>query len=332
MKKTLLKLTVLTTLGVSAQTYAAGFEPLPATGFASSAYTNCYNDGRVIPSGGIANNVKGNFGSYQISVAHYPTASTNNTCWIAKPATEGTIPAGKTGFSASGSTIRTIPNPIGGAVIGEVLDKYWRNPTTSMCIIATRVRMFNVPIYTLASPGSPLNYFEVNDIVRGGFSGSGTVNVAYTIFVPGTNGIPVYRVGRTFTSVQHRALKYDTLADKQQNGINYLDLPTKNSVAAAITGETIGVGSTTAASTTLATQDAAVNANYVDFTAEASFFSDNNLDLPPGSNAFSPLTYIEAACTANPTEQAGAIRLRQTGQEVRPMQEIIMPGYAIGTP
>lgn len=324
MKNTLLKLAVIGALGFS-QYAQAGWVSVPDTGFSSSAYTNCYNTGRVVPYGGIANNTKGNFGSFPIASANYPASGTNDTCWVAFSGSEATLPAGKTGYSTTAAVTRSIPNPLsGGASIGEVYDRYWRNPTTNMCIIGTRVRMFNVDSDSAAGT----QYFEVNDVVRGGFSGSGTVNIAYTISTsPVTTVSPVFRVGRTFTSVQHRALKYDTNANKAENGTNYLDIPTKNSVTAAITGETTPISSTTAASTTLATQDAVVNSNYIDFTADSVFADDDG-----STNTYSAFTYIEAPCSAAPTAQDGAIRLRQTGQENATQKVIDMTGYAIGTP
>ncbi len=324
MRNTLLKLAVIGALGASS--YAqAGWVSVPDTGFTGSAYTSCYNTGRVTPYGGVANNTKGNFGSYPIASANYPASGSNDTCWVAFSGSEATLPTGKTGFSTTASVTRSIPNPVsGGAAIGEVYDRYWRNSSTNMCIIGTRVRMFNVD----SDSATGTQYFEVNDVVRGGFSGSGAVNIAYTISTsPVTTVSPVFRVGRTFTSVQHRAYKYDTLANKAENGTNYLDIPTSNSVTAAITGETTPIASTTIASTTLSTQDAVVNANYIDFTADSVYADDDG-----STNAYSAFTYIEAPCSANPTEQAGAIRLRQTGQENATQKYIDITGYAIGTP
>jgi hypothetical protein len=206
MKNTILKLAVLGALGLSQHAQAA-WVSVPDTGFASSAYTNCYNDGRVVPYGGIANNTRGNFGSFPIASPNYPSASANNTCWVAFSGSEGSLPAGKTGYTTTAGVVRPIPNPSGGASIGEVYDRYWRNATTGMCIIGTRVRMFNVDS---DSDVAGTQYFEVNDVVRGGFADSGTVSVAYTISTtPVTTVSPVFRVGRTFTSVQHRALAYD---------------------------------------------------------------------------------------------------------------------------
>lgn len=289
--------------------YAApGFVTLPVSGFSNSAYTNCFNDGRT------AADPKGNFGSYSLILA--PTSSINNTCWVPRPATELSSPIA--GYTLVGTRSVTIPTSTGaGGNIGTLVDYVWRNSTTNMCIIGTRVTLSSAD-HDLTVAGT--QYFQINDIARGGFGGL-TVSAGYTLFA--TTSFPVFRVGRSFTSVQHRALAYDTSVNKVQNGINYLDLPTKNSVVANITGENIPIGATTTASTTLATQDAAVNDNWVDFTLKASFI---NLT---GVSAFN---YIDAPCISNPTVQAGAIRLRQTAQENTTFKEIIMDGYAIGSP
>lgn len=332
MRNTLLKLAVIGVLSVSG--YAqAGWVTVPSTGFTNSAYTSCYNTGRdETPGplgdgdGGAADDRKGNFGSYPISSANYPASGVNDTCWVAKPTSEATLPTGKTGFTLIGARTVTIPTTTGGTGnIGSLVDYAWRNSSTNTCIIGTRVTMINAD-HDAAASGT--QNFEVNDIARGGFSGSTNVSVAYTIFAsPVTTASPVYRVGRTFTSVQHRARAYDTLINKSLNGANYLDLPTKNSYTAAINGETTGITASAIASTTAATQDAAVNSNYVDFTFDSVYADDDG-----STNAVSAFTYIEASCSANPTVQANAIRLRQTAQENTTPKAIDLSGYAIGTP
>lgn len=164
----------------------------------------------------------------------------------------------------------------------------------------------------------------MNDIARGGYADSGTINVGYTLFY--NDASPVYRVGRTFTSVQHRSYTYDTLTGKEVNGTNYLDLPTKNSVTAAITGENSPIDASDPASTTLATQDAVVNSNWVDFTADTVYADDDG-----STNPYSGFTYIEAPCdSTSPTTwvKTGAIRLRQTAQEETTFKEISIDGYA----
>lgn len=313
MKISLLKLAVLSALTLSNQAFATGFVGLPAAGFTSSAYTNCFNDGRTVAD------PKGNFGSS--SPINLPSTTVNNICWVAKPASELTSPL--SGYSLVGSRSTVIPTSTGaGGNIGTLVDYVWRNSSTNMCIIGTRATMINAD-HDLSTAGTQI--FEINDVTRGGFSGLGTVNVAYTLFA--TNASPVYRAGRTFTSVQHRALKYDNSTNKALNGTNYLDLPTKNTVTANITGENTPILATATASTTLATQDAVVNDNYVDFTLDTGFQDDDG-----GLNPLTAFTYIQASCSANPTVQTNAIRLRQSAQENTTFKEILMDGYAIGTP
>ena len=313
MKKSMIRLAVMASLGVSAQAYATGLESIPAAGFATSAYKAC--------------NTTGNFGS---SIPTQPTTSANNTCAVF-PASQTTAP--ETGYTLVVSATRTIPTTTGGTGnIGSVVDLVWRKPaatapvtTTDMCMFGTRVTFINADS-DATTAGT--QYFELNDIARGGFSASGDVTAGY--FIQATNASPIYRIGRTFTSVQHRALKYDTAANKLLVGTNYLNLPTKNSVTAAITGENTPIAATTAASTTAATQDAVVNSNWVDFTLDAGFKDDDG-----GTNAVSATTYVKAPCNSDSAAtinsswvKSGAIRLRQTAQENTTFKEISISGYA----
>lgn len=311
MKASLWGFAILGAWGVIDAAHAApGFVTLPIVGFPTSAYTNCYNDGRT------AADPKGNFGSYPLITA--PSASVNNTCWVPKPAAELLAPIA--GYTLVGSRTLSIPHATGDSsvTIGTLAEIAWRNSATGMCLIGTRATMINVD-HDSSTAGT--QYFEINDIARGGFAGL-TVNAGYTLFA--STSYPVYRQGRTYTSVQHRALTYSTLANRAANGTNYLDLPTNLSIAASITGENLPIASTITASTTLATQDAVVNDNWVDFTLQVKY--------NPAGGSVSAFTYIEASCSANPTVQTGAIRLRQTAQEDATFKEIIMDGYAIGTP
>jgi hypothetical protein len=308
MKKRLLRLAVLSAIGISMQTHAAaGFVAIPDTGFAGSAYTNCFNDGRVVPAGGVLNNAKGNFGASLITGPMLPSASTNNTCWVAKPLAEAFAPIA--GYVSVGSNVTNIPTATGaGGNIGTIMDRVWRNSSTNMCIIGTRVTM-NSADHDSATPGTQL--FEVNDIARGGFADSGTVNVAYTIFSTAGTSSPVFRVGRTFTSVQHRPLSTDNTA----NGTNYLDLPTIGGLSTLdINGETVS-GSTTSP----AKQTAAVNSNWIDFTIRTYSLSFS----------LSPFLYIEAPCLTTPTIVANAIRLRQTGMFGNTLKEISIDGFVL---
>jgi hypothetical protein len=322
MRNCLSTFVVLIGLGTTNQANA-GFVTLPSTGFANSAYTDCYNAGRIVPSGGVFNNVKGNFGSFPITLANAPAPGSNDTCWVAKPASSVLPPASKTGYILIGSRTSAVPTTTGG--LGDIATLHevaWRNSATNMCIIGTQVTMKHADH---DSGMAGVQHFEINDIARGGFSASSNVDVAYTIFSnPATLGAPVYRVGRTFTSVQHRALN----TSSEFNGTNYLDLPTKDIVTTAYTGET---GGTPPFGTTLTTQDAVVNANWIDFTTEVGY-TDNDGNSGPASLIVSPFLYIEASCLTNPTVHAGAVRLRMTAQTGGNMKEISVSGYAIDAP
>lgn len=300
MKHMTLKFAVLGALGlVSAQAMATGLVAIPTTGFSSSAYTSC--------------NTTGNFGS---SIPTLPTSGANNIC-ATFPSTDLASPV--SGYTLAASATRSAV--INGVTVGNVSDRVWRNSAQTSCIFGTKFTALNAD-WDPNNAGT--QYFEVNDIARGGFSGSGSVNGGYST-IP-TNASPVFRIGRTFTSVQHRAYKYDTAANKALVGTNYLALPTKNSVTSALSGEAAGIDAITAASTTAATQDAAVNSNWIDFTLDTGYQDDDG-----GTNIVTAMTYVEAPCNSTAVSgwvKTGAIRLRQTGQENTTMQEISVDGYA----
>ncbi|SDK14027.1 hypothetical protein SAMN05192566_0290 [Methylophilus rhizosphaerae] len=301
MKSVTIKLAVLGALSfISMQSMATGLVAIPTTGFTSSAYTSC--------------NTTGNFGS---SIPTLPTTTANNTCAVF-PTSESADPTGA-GYTLAASKTRSAT--INGVTVGYVLDRVWRNAAKTSCIFGARFTAYDAD-WDPDTAGT--QYFEVNDIARAGF-GSLSVNAGY--YIQATNASPVYRIGRTFTSVQHRAYKYDTATNKALLGTNYLDLPTKNSVTSNLSGEATGINATTVASTSSTTQDAVVNSNWIDFTLDSGYLDDDG-----GTNVNSAMTYVEAACDDSAIsgwEKAGAIRLRQTGQEATTMQEITLDlGYA----
>ncbi|MFQ6404408.1 hypothetical protein ACIDE9_06530 [Methylophilus sp. 'Pure River'] len=276
--------------------FATGLVAIPAAGFSESAYTLC--------------NTTGNFGS---SVSATPTTTANNTCAVF-PVNEAISPVA--GYTLIASINRNAV--IGGITIGTVSDRVWRNAAQTSCIFGARFIALN----TDSDAGTAgTQYFEVNDIARGGF-GSASVNAGY--FVQASSALPVYRIGRTFTSVQHRAYGLGSPINSLP-GANYLALPTiGGALTLSINGETTSVWP---ASTTAAKQSAAVNANWVDFTLE-SVYSDNE---GSGSSIVSSMVYVEAACDSSSVSgwvKSGAIRLRQTGQEGESLVEISVDGYA----
>ena len=313
MKKVTLKLAVLSALGLaSAQTFAAGLVPVPAAGFGTTAYTNCYNTGRTVAD------PKQNFGSFSQAT----NVTTNHVCHVVV-ANELTSPVA--GYTLAANTVRNIPAVPGGISIGNVRDVVWRKlaatapvTPTDMCVFGTRVQLTNAD----HDPNTAgVQRFEVNDIARGGFSASGTVNAGYFL-VPG-NTSPVYRLGRTFTSVQHRSA---TLTSGL-NGTGYLDLPGLGSAL-----NINGLNSWPLAIPTAAQQAANINANWVDFTADTNFADDDG-----SSKDLSAMTYVQAACTpvapkttsVSTWVKTGAIRLRQTAQENTTFKEISIDGYAV---
>lgn len=283
MKHTKLNLAVLAVFGFASQlTLATGFVNLPTTGFTvtggTSAYTLC--------------NTTGNFGS---GLATKPTTSANNTCAVF-PASELTTP--ETGFSLVASASRPVVmnNTYTGntdKTVGTVTEYVWRKQTGSTyeCIYGAKVVNSNTDYNTSAAGNQ---YFEVNDFARGGFSGL-PVDVAYST-IP-TISEPVYRVGRAYTAVQHRASGYTSQpltglgSSPSINGLN------------AFPG--------TAGSTQ---QLADINTNWVDFTTDANYLDDDG-----STSAASGMFYVKTTCSsASPTTSVSdeAIRLRQTFQEL----------------
>jgi hypothetical protein len=333
MKNIKMKLVVSSALAlVSSQVFAA-LEPLVAAP-TGSAYINCFNDGRVTPAS-TANDARNNFGSST-------NASSNGVCEITGISNDASSP--KTGYSIVTSATRTIPSVTGGSTsIGQLIERIWRKPAATAPVTATDMCIFGAKVSNLSntdhdSGTSGTQWFEVNDLARGGFSGSGTVNVGY--FIQAVTASPVYRVGRSFTSVQHRAYTYNTLADKRANGTGYLDLPTiGGSSTLAINGnDTVTntglpfLATDVASVTTASEQDAQVNSNWVDFTLDTVYQDDDG-----STNVISAMTYVEAPCNSDSAavingasgwKKTGAIRLRQTAQENTTFKQIEIDGYA----
>ncbi|WP_137718498.1 hypothetical protein [Methylobacillus flagellatus] len=309
MKQLTLKSAVIAALGlVSAQALATGLEPIPATGFpisgtVTTAYRLC--------------NTTGNFGS---SIPTSPTAGANNDCAVF-PANEVTTPVA--GFTLVTSAVRgvTINNTYTSFTnknVGNVTEYVWRNAANTECIYGAKFTAINTD-YNPVDAGN--QYFEVNDLARTGFGSSGTVNAGY--YKQAANASPVYRIGRTFTSVQHRAYKYDNATNKALPGTNYVSLPGLGS-AVAINGENTPINATTIASTIAANQTADVDASWIDFTMDVGYVDDDG-----GTNAASSMTYVQAGCSASaPVATAGNIRLRQTAQEFANFIEASVSGFA----
>ena len=308
MKNLTLKLAVFSALGLAAgQAMSLGFESLPVAGFAVASG----GAGSHQPTGGTTQykicNSTGNYGS---SASILPTAGANNTCAIV-PAPASALTSPVAGFTLATSANRTITmnNALTNNTnvnIGTLVDSVFRNAAATECIYATQVSLTNVD-YNLTLVGTQT--FEANDVARGGFSASGTVTAGYARIA--NNADVVYRVGRTFTAVQHRA----TAVPSAIFAPGYYNLPLTPGSVASVNGVNASALSVPLA----AAQTANADANWVDFTTDV-----NANDPDGGTNPNTSVLYVRATCTAAaPVAVSNAIRLRQTYQEQGTSQEFV---------
>ena len=300
------KLAVIGVFGfITAAPTQAAFIGLPASG-ASSAYVDC--------------NTTGNFGSGT------STKPPTDACVVTQSGTGAPDPTGAgSGFTlvtSGGVKTRSIVvnNTYTGGVnktIGSVQDWLWRDSAGTSCIYGTKVTL-TLSASSDYNAATGTQYFEVNDIARGGFLGK-NLTVAYSY--PGSPSEVVFRVGRAYTSVQHRATGYTSLP------------ATGLGSTPSINGLDAWPG--TASSTQ---QLADWHGNWVNFTTDANARDDDG-----STTAASSWVYVKAdSCPAlnasgQPVDTADAIRLRQTFQEQstdgsnvadQRFIEISLPGFA----
>lgn len=348
MKFATLKLALIGVFGfASTQSISAGFVNIPTTGFGTSAYTRCMAQTTTI---GGSTTTLGNFGSGSTANGNLtptPTTTSNNTCAIV-PAPANDLSSPETNYSFVTSATRPIViNNIytsGAVTVGNVLEVVWRKPagsapvtTAPMCIVGARVLLTNTTYSSV--PALSAARFEVNDLARGGLNGL-TVDAAYAVPSSTPAASPVYRIGRSYTSVQHRAFAASPSFGDQGGalpGTNYLDLPSIGT-SGSITGVNRFSG-TVANTLPLANpgagqQDASVNDAWVNFNFDANAADDDG-----SSNPASAMTYVKFACnldnaatinsTTSPTgwTRTDVIRLRQTAQEFSPFISVGTSGY-----
>lgn len=317
MKNLTLKLAVLGVFGLmTGQAMPLGLEALPVTGFAVASG----GAGSHQPTGGTTPyklcNTTGNYSSVMPT---QPTAVANNTCAIV-PAPANILTPPVSGFSvvSGGVALRTVTmnnartNNIN-INIGTLTDVVFRNAEQTECIYAMQVSLTNTDYNTV----SGMQSFEANGIARGGYALSSTISAGYSRIA--TNADVVYRIGRTFTSVQHRAaaVPSSTFAP------GYYDLPLTPGSTASINGQNaIALGLPTTAE-----QTANANPNWVEFTTKVNANDPDGVATPT-----SPALYVRAACSsAAPASVANAIRLRMTWQEqgssTQEFIEVRVPGF-----
>lgn len=309
MKNVKLKLAVLGAFSLlSAQAMATGFLSLPAAGLAVVAGANQ-------PAGTTAwvrCNQTGNYGS---DPAGYfvPTTGANNVCAVF-PGAIGTTPVA--GFTLINS-LNNIAITANGETVATMTSRTFRNTANTECIYGKRISFATTGTYDYNPQLAGSNRLEVNDVALGGFSATTNVLAGYYHTIPSDS--PVYRMGRSFTSVQ---MQSDLAGTSPATG--YVHRPI-NSPAPAAGTEINGVGQTLTppGSPTAAQQTSEIRTNWVDFTLD----NTGGLDEDGTSSPDTPMMYVRAGCTsAAPVSTANSVRMRQTGQETQPWVTILAPG------
>jgi len=310
MEKTTFKLVVIGILGYSGQIMSLGFETLPITGFSVASG----GSGSHQPVGGVSQyrlcNTTGNYGSLSVG-ASLPTTTANNTCALV-PAPPSILSSPESGFFLIASANRSIimSNALTGGSpisIGNLADAVFRNPTKGECIYAAQVSLATID-YDITRIGT--QFFHVNGVARGGFASSGEVSAGYARVLSVAD--VVYRIGRTYTSVQHRAASLGSGVF----ALGYYNQPLISAVTTSINGQnTPGLGVPSASE-----QSANQNANWVEFTTNFYSADSSTSSTSPGSPAF----YVRAACSSTPPiTTPNAIRLRQTWRDQGSFYEFI---------
>ncbi|ADQ84057.1 hypothetical protein [Methylovorus sp. MP688] len=288
--------------------HATGLVALPATGFVTSGGTSAYT----------LCNQTGNFGS----VTHTPpTAGANNTCAVF-PSNINTSPV--SGFTLVSGTSLTRTITANGQSLAFMDERVFRNAANTECIFAKRLRMNTVAAadfdYHPQRTGS--QKLAVNDIAFAGFNNSTSLQAGYYLPPSVVEYSPIFRIGRTHTSVQMQANYFNpnTIAT------GYLAQPLTSGAPAAST-EINGVGQTyptPPGNPTAAQQTAAISANWVDFTLDISGGADED----GASASDSSVMYVRSTCSsAPPVALPNSVKIRQTGQETQPWVTISTIGF-----
>lgn len=314
MKKQLLKLAVISALGIS--NYAmANLVSLPAAGLAVAAGTNQVAGTTAY----VTCNPTGNYGTGA------PTAATSaaDPCHVIPASNNGNNPP--PAAQVGGVTFALVSAPANATItanaetLATLVQRTFRNSGNTQCLYLKRVQMATTGTFDYNPLLAGSQRLEVNDIALGGFSATTNVLAGYWHSV--TTDSPVYRVGRAFTSVQMQA---DPL-NPANPATGFIHRPV-NSPAPAASTEINGVGQTASPGTivpTAAQQTAEIRTNWVDFTVDITGGVDEDGDTEPNS----PFFYVSAGCTsAAPVTTANTVRIRQAGQETQPFVTILTSG------
>ncbi|OAM51341.1 hypothetical protein A7981_11500 [Methylovorus sp. MM2] len=324
MKQSAIRLAVLSAFGLaSAQAMATGFVSLPSGGFTvgsdTTPYTLC--------------NTTGNFGSVASTA---PSAGANNTCAVF-PASRNVSP--DSSVTNVVATRTSVPIVYTGSTLSSSItvarmdERVWSNGqsgSNQVCIYGLRYSMTNNPVameYDEEEDEYEPVYLELNGFARAGFSAfttASSVQAAY--YYSAISDEVLFRIGRTYTSVQHRA----NSSTPSLAASGYVSRPITTSAPTSTSINGVNSWSSPLPVPTAAQQAAGIDTNWVEFTTDNNYLDDDGTTLPDssqlyvkvtGTNACPQIVNGEAVLTNN------AYSFRQTGQEEAPFVEFKVPGY-----
>lgn len=298
MRSSIIKLAVLSTLGLATVQAYAAFVALPSAGSAVALSANQ-------PAGTTAykrffNHASSNFGSEVSNPAYVLGAFPGDTAGpTGGNASLPPAPYNTAGWGGAGNTASTTGSITeNGVIVANYTSRVWRNAALGQCVYGFQI-VNTLNDYLTGTAG--VQTIEFNDIAMGGFTGR-AVDAAYWKHIS-TSSV-VYRAGLTFSAVQHRAAPLWTAGPNT----GYVALPlTSPAFALSINGLNAAPGGTPIA----AQQSASINDNWVDFTLDV-----NSKDDDGSSSASSPWLYVHSTCaTGSLVSSSNAVRVRQTYQE-----------------
>lgn len=327
MKNVKLKLAVLGALSVlSVPAFATGLVSLPTAGFAVTANSDFSGSLAGTTAWTLCNDT-GNFGS---DPADYtaPTTGAHNICAVfpAGGNDPGTPDSNFTNVALSAAK-QNVAITANSETLATMRQRAYRNSGATECIFEKRLVM-NTGSNGMGSATFDYNpsltgsqRLEVNDFAFGGFSGTATVLAGY--YHSANTDSPIYRLGRSFTSVQMQANAAGT-----SPASGYYKRPL-NSPAPAASTEINGVGQTLSppGTPTQSQQTSEIRTNWVDFVVDTT----GGVDEDGTTSKDSPFMYVRSGCgsgteaTAFPTV-SNSVRIRQTGQETQPFVTILASG------
>lgn len=201
MRNHLLKLAVISAFSLSIDAFATGLESLPAAGFTVTAGTNQ----AAGTTGWRECNTTGLYGSQNYTP---PTTGANNTCAVFPSGGNdpGTPVSGFTNVTLS-TAKRSVEITANGETLATMRQRVYRNSAATECVFEKRFVMATTGTFDYNPQLDGSQRLEVNDFVLGGFSGTTDVSAGY--YHSANTDSPVFRMGRSFTSVQIQGDDFD---------------------------------------------------------------------------------------------------------------------------